>query len=336
MPDVHMGRSAVVGFTMTANNYIAPAVIGPDIGCGIDAFCLGFVNINMEALDRFIRAHIPAGRAVRDMPAKKYFTPWKELVRLVETVASDDYRRIMCGIGTLGGGNHFIEIDRDPSGGYHLVIHSGSRYLGQKVCLHHMARAKVWIRGAYSGAGAFYGMEIMPLESGGDACIRDMDVTRRYAELNREIMARIIIEDFFGLKFSACERISSIHNYYNPEDGILRKGAIAAPAGKRVIIPLNMRDGSIIATGKGNPDWNGSAPHGAGRLFSRSESKGRFSMNEYREAMKGIHSSSVTLSTLDESPMVYKPADEIMERISGTVDVDFVMKPVYNFKAGYL
>ena len=237
-------------------------------------------------------------------------------------------------MGTLGGGNHFLELDKDDDDNIWLVAHSGSRNLGLKVCRYHQNKAKAFIRKAFDGAGAYHGMEYMTLDGGREEYLQDMKTAQEYAQMNREVMCRIIVEDYFDRKLSDRECISSIHNYFNFEDQTVRKGAIAAPAGEKVIIPLNMRDGSLIATGKGNRDWNCSAPHGAGRLFSRSESKALISLEEYEESMKGIFSSCVNPSTIDESPMVYKPSEQITELIRDTVEIGCAMKPIYNFKSG--
>jgi len=333
MPDVHVGKGAVVGFTMSFARYIIPSVIGVDIGCGIVAHKIGKPDLNLRDFDLFARENIPAGRQTHTGSAKKYFAPSPELTELTERVAPESYERVICSVGTLGGGNHFLELDRDDENNIWLVVHSGSRNLGLKVCRYHQTKAGEYIRKVFRGAGAYHRMEYMPLEEGGDEYLRDMKIAQEYAEQNRTVMSRIITEGFFGKKLSECESVSSVHNYFNFKDNIIRKGAISAPAGEKVIIPLNMRDGSVIATGKGNPKWNYSAPHGAGRLLSRSESKELITLEEFEESMKGIYSSSISSSTIDESPMVYKPSEEIMGQIRDTVDVDFVMKPIYNFKA---
>lgn len=214
------------------------------------------------------------------------------------------------------------------------MVHSGSRNFGLQICQYHQAQAKRFIKEQFDGAGAYHGMEYMTLEGGGYEYLEDMKIAQEYAQMNRTVMCRVIIEEFFKKRLSECECISSIHNYVNFEDNIIRKGAIAASAGKKVIIPMNMRDGSIVATGKGNPEWNFSAPHGAGRMLSRSESKDLVSLEEYEESMKGIYSSCIGRSTIDESPMVYKPTAQITGLIQDTVDINCVMKPIYNFKAG--
>lgn len=334
MPDVHVGKGSVVGFTMQINEYINPSVIGVDIGCGIDAYNIGKIKIDFSALDIFIKHYIPSGRNVHNTFMKEYFTPSVFLQKLIKKIAPNENQRIVCAVGSLGGGNHFIELDKDDNENIWLVIHSGSRNLGLKVCHYHQLKAKQYIKNFFKGAGAYNGMEFMPLNEGGEEYLEDMKIVQNYAENNRYVMSRIIIEKFFNKKISQCECISSIHNYLNFEDKIIRKGAISAKNGQKLLIPLNMRDGVIIATGKGNQSWNYSAPHGAGRLLRRSESKQLLNIDEYKKTMKGIYSSCINEQTIDESPMAYKPKDEIISLINDSVDTNFIMTPVYNFKAG--
>lgn len=333
MPDVHIGKGSVVGFTMKGNGYFIPNVIGVDIGCGMDAYNLGYIDPDFGKLDAFIKQRIPAGRKVHDAPQKRYFSIPKAYEELSLRTGMD-YNRMSCSIGSLGGGNHFIELDRDDTGNLWLVIHTGSRGLGVKVCDFHQMKAREHVISEFSGANAYHRMEYLPLSNGGDAYLADMKITQEYASLNREVIARIIVKEFFGIFPEDLERITSVHNYYNFNDQTIRKGAISAHVGERVIIPLNMRDGSIIATGKGNNSWNNSAPHGAGRLLGRGDARKLIDMDEYRRSMEGIYTSCISSDTVDESPMAYKPADEIIKRIGDTVSIDFIMKPVYNFKAG--
>jgi len=334
MPDVHVGKGAVVGLTMTFSKYIIPSIIGVDIGCGISAYKIGNTEICLKDFDSFIRNNIPTGKKTHPSEQSKYFSPSSELTDLIKKICPEEYQRVLCSIGSLGGGNHFLELEKDNEDNIWLVIHSGSRNLGLKVCRYHQNKAKAYIRKEYSGAGAYHGMEYMTLDEGGNEYLHDMQIAQEYAQLNRTVMCQIIVENFFNLKLSKCEYISSIHNYFNFKDKIIRKGAISAPTDEKVIIPLNMRDGSIIATGKGNRKWNYSAPHGAGRLLSRSESKILVSLEEYEKSMEGIFSSCINQSTIDESPMVYKSSEQITGLIHDTVDINFVMKPVYNFKSG--
>jgi RNA-splicing ligase RtcB len=334
MPDVHYGSSAVVGFTMTMNEFICPAVVGVDIGCGINAYRIGKMDFSAPDFDRFLKQHIPAGREVNSNRRGKYFEPSSDLTSLIQKVGPKDYDRVIKSAGTLGGGNHFIEIDKDEEENLWLVIHSGSRFLGLLVCDFHRMRARNYLREKFQGAGAYHHFEFMPLEMEGKEYIDDVNITQQFASDNRRVMAQVLIEGFFKTKFSSCELIESVHNYVDISDRVIRKGAIAAHCDKKVIIPMNMRDGSIIARGKGNAGWNYSAPHGAGRLLSRGSAKEVISMAEYRETMKGIYSTSVNESTLDESPMVYKPMEEILSQIADSVDILSFIKPVYNYKAG--
>lgn len=334
MPDVHYGSGAVVGFTMTLNEYVSPSVVGVDIGCGINAYNLGKLDFDASAFDNFLRKNIPAGREVNSFRRDKYFEESDDLNALINKVGQKDYDRIIKGIGTLGGGNHFIEVARDENENFWLIIHSGSRYLGLLVCEFHKQRAKRYMKEMFHGAGAYHNFEFMPLEGAGSEYAEDLKTTQQFASDNRRIMAQVLIEGFFRQKFNTCVCIESVHNYIDFRERIVRKGAISATKDKTVIIPMNMRDGSILATGKGNAHWNYSAPHGAGRLLSRGSAKEQVSMAEYREAMKGIFSSSVNESTLDESPMVYKPMQEIIDRIGDSVEINSILKPAYNYKAG--
>jgi len=334
MPDVHVGKGSVVGFTMTFKKMLIPAVISVDIGCGIIAYNIGQVDVDCADFDRFINEAIPSGRNIRSTGGKKEPADLSELIPLINKICPAKHHAVIGSIGTLGGGNHFIELDKDPAGNVWVVVHSGSRGLGLDVCHYHQNRAREYVKKEFKGAGAYHGMEFMPLQDGGEEYLHDMQITQKYAELNRSTMCRDIVENYFGKRLSKCDTISSIHNYFNFGDGIIRKGAISAHEGERVIIPLNMRDGCIIANGKGNERWNFSAPHGAGRLFSRGEAKELFAVEEYAKEMSGIFSTCIGSATLDESPMAYKPAQEIIEAVAETVDIDYIMKPLYNFKAG--
>ena len=334
MPDVHVGKGSVIGFTMTLNKYIIPTVVGVDIGCGIAAYNLGDIDINFEEFDSFIRTNIPSGRKTHSSMMNQYFSPSSELQKMISKICPKEYARAMCSIGTLGGGNHFIELGKDNENNIWLFIHSGSRNLGLQVCNYHQTKAKIFIKKVFKGAGAYHGLEYMTMDGGGNEYLNDMKTAQEYAELNRTVMSQIIIEKYFSKKLSDCEKISNIHNYVNFKDKIIRKGAISAHAGEKLVIPLNMRDGSIIAAGKGNEKWNYSAPHGAGRIFSRSESRKNISLNDFKESMKGIYSTSVNNSTIDESPMAYKSAEHIISLIHDTVEINSIVLPVYNFKAG--
>ncbi|HNZ25750.1 MAG TPA: RtcB family protein [Spirochaetota bacterium] len=333
MPDVHAGKGSVIGFTMTFNNYVAPTIVGVDIGCGMNAYKIGKREIDLKSLDKFIHKAIPAGKEVRSSPVENPLLESEDLKRLVKKVADDDYDRVARSIGSLGGGNHFIELNRDTEDNIWLATHSGSRNLGLKVCSYHQNKAKEYIRKKFGGSAAYNNAEFMPMNDGGSEYLDDMKLTQEYALQNRYTICTIILEEFFGEKIKNCESIISVHNYINFKDKIVRKGAISAHDGERIIIPLNMRDGSIVARGKGNKNWNYSAPHGAGRILSRSGAKKTVSLEEYIKTMKSVYTSSVNKSTIDESPMAYKPSKEIIRLIKDTADIDFVMKPIYNFKS---
>ncbi len=332
MPDVHFGSGAVVGFTMTLNEYVCPKVVGVDIGCGVSAYKVGKVDFSLPEFDDYLRTNIPAGREVN--PFRKVVEVSDELQKLIVKVGIKEYERIVKSIGTLGGGNHFIELAKDAENNVWLIIHSGSRYLGVLVCEYHTIKAREWLSKKFKGAGAYHRFEFMPIKDEGAEYIEDLKLTQQYASLNRQTMAQTLIEGFFATKLNKCEAIESVHNYIDFTDKVIRKGSISARKDKPVIIPLNMRDGSILAVGKGNSEWNLSAPHGAGRLLSRSDAKEVITIEEYRSAMNGIYSSCIDTSTIDESPMAYKPKDEIIDRIKDTVDIVSVIKPIYNYKAG--
>lgn len=335
MPDVHVGKGSVVGFTMTVGKFVSPTVVGVDIGCGVDAWNLDRVSPDLPELDSFIKEYIPSGRSVNKQRSKNSYSPDQNLIELIEKVGLKEYDRILKGIGTLGGGNHFIELDVDSKHNVWLLIHSGSRYLGKAVFDFHSLEAKKYIKKAFKGAGAYYGNEFLPVnEEEGQYYIGDMKTTQQYAVNNRKVMAKVIVEGYFGMKMKEVECISSIHSYIDFKDQVIRKGAIASHNGQKLVIPMNMRDGILICRGKGNADWNFSAPHGAGRLFSRAVAKEEITMSSFKESMHGIYSSSISESTLDESPMAYKNAEMIKNLIADTVEILDEAKPIYNFKAG--
>ncbi len=356
MPDVHCGTGCVVGFTGVLGDKVIPNVLGVDLGCGMLVGELGRIDVSLPDLDAFIREHIPAGSAVRkDTRAESLVKKLRCFPKL------RDLERLYGSLGTLGGGNHFIEMDRDDDGNAYLVIHSGSRNLGLQVAKIYaklaVDRCKNCAEEARQAAIAEYNRlgrpDLIPdalaavnreyasrSKIPADMCyldgqdmedyLYDLALCTQFASLNRMRMLEEIVKFLKVHKFSTFE---TMHNYLG-EDGILRKGAISAHRGQRVIIPMNMRDGCFLAVGKGNEDWNFSAPHGAGRICRRSEAKELFSVEEFRTEMEGIYSSTVNESTLDESPMVYKPAEEIARLISPTVEIERMIKPVYNFKAG--
>lgn len=324
MPDVHVGSGCVVGFTATLGNKVCPNVIGVDIGCGMLTVDLGKNEIDLKALDDFIRANIPAGSALRssygDMDFVKKLHCYKQL---------RDLDRVYRSLGTLGGGNHFIEVDRDDEGNHYLVIHTGSRNLGLQVAKYYQQQAVIACKGDLrrSKTPADY-CYLQDEETEG--YLHDMRACQDFAVKNRRKIADDILK-FLGVR--KAESFETLHNFIDDEN-IVRKGAIPAHKGQKLLIPMNMRDGCLVVTGKGNPDWNCSAPHGAGRLVSRGEAKELFTVEEYEKEMKGIYSTSVGIATIDESPMAYKPMEEIVRLIEPTVEINKIIKPVYNFKAG--
>lgn len=352
MPDCHAGKGCVVGTTMTLTDKVVPNMVGIDIGCNMLATRLEETDIDLKKLDQIVNTKVPSGADIHERPVAKF----SDIKRLIAPV---NILKARCSIGSLGGGNHFIEIDRDKNGDLWLVIHSGSRHLGIEVCNHYQKRAISVLRKEYispkikdavarlKAEGKEYDIEntvkIIKMQpqpipdalcyvSGNDFrdYIHDMEIVQRYAVRNCQTMAEIIID---AMGYHVADQFDTIHNYIDIDNMILRKGSISAQKGERVIIPMNMRDGSLICIGKGNPDWNYSAPHGAGRIMSRSKAKESVDFDVFKESMKGIYSTSVTESTISEAPMVYKPMDEIMENIKDTVDVIDAIKPVYNFKS---
>ena len=323
MPDCHAGKGCVVGFTMTVHGKVCPNLVGVDIGCGMEAVRFkARKGLDFDKLDNFIRENIPSGFHIRDKAHPRAGDlPLDSLVcgRHV------DRDRAALSLGTLGGGNHFIEVARGESGLW-LIIHSGSRHAGVEVASWYQKMASE----ACKAQGIPY--ELSFLE--GNACedyLADMHATQAYAHENRTLMADLILK---GMKWSEEERFTTVHNYIDEVDGILRKGAVSAREGEPLLIPLNMRDGSLLCRGKGNAEWNFSAPHGAGRRMARTEAKNSITLPEYRKAMKGIHTSCVNRDTIDEAPMAYKDSGDIISRIGDTADIMDRLMPLYNFKAG--
>ena len=356
MPDVHAGKGCTIGTTMTITDKAVPNIVGVDIGCGMYTVSLGKAVIDFERLDE--AAHfIPSGMNVWEGRQEHFDLEQLRCYRDLK-----DTKRLERSLGTLGGGNHFIEIDESADGEKYLVIHSGSRNLGKQVAELYQKLAVDLSKGkeeyfkkrdeiirTYKEKGkrkeiqaalkkiAWEQKESLIPE---DLCflygsyledyLHDVEVCQRFARRNREKMAEILLE---RTGIAAGEAFHTIHNYIDTEEMILRKGAIAAHAGEKILIPINMRDGSVLAVGKGNAEWNYSAPHGAGRIMSRKAAKDKLSLEEYRETMKGIYTTSVNEATLDEAPMAYKSLDDIIDVIRDSVDIIDVMKPVYNFKA---
>lgn len=324
MPDVHAGKGCTIGTTMTVTDKIVPNIVGVDIGCGMLTVKLKEKRLELPKLDSFIRQNIPFGRNVRERAHRSH---GRIDIYELECVKKIDTRRAKESIGTLGGGNHFIEIDTDGDSLY-LVIHTGSRNLGLRV-------AEYYQKTAYNACGGRAQSEI-PYELAfleGDSMqsyLHDMELMQRFAALNRTVIKEVIVD---GLKLHEEESFETIHNYIDTDNMILRKGAVSAKKGEQLLIPMNMRDGSLLCTGLGNSDWNCSAPHGAGRLMNRRDAEQSFTLSQFKKSMEGIFTTSVSKDTIDESPFVYKPMEEILKNISDTVTVDKILKPIYNFKA---
>ena len=356
MPDVHAGAGCTIGTTMTVVDKAVPNIVGVDIGCGMYTVNLGKSTLDFEKLDEAAH-YIPSGMNVWEGRQERF-----DLQELRCYRSLRDTKRLERSLGTLGGGNHFIEVDEAADGTKYLVIHSGSRNLGKQV-------AELYQRLAIDlnkGKETYFQQRdeiIRTLKEQGrrkeiqaaleqiywdkkestmpeDLCflygeyladyLHDVEICQRFARRNREKMAEILLE---RTGITGGEAFHTIHNYIDMEEMILRKGAIAAHAGEKVLIPINMRDGSVLAVGKGNEEWNYSAPHGAGRIMSRRTAKEQLSLAEYRETMKGVYTTSVNESTLDEAPMAYKSLEDIIDVIRDSVDIIDVMKPIYNFKA---
>lgn len=356
MPDVHAGKGCTIGTTMTIRDKIVPGMVGVDIGCGMETVELEEHEIDFEKLDALIRKEIPFGREIRDI-----LHPLNSEIDLTQLRCAGQVNldRAMHSIGSLGGGNHFIEVDRAEDGRLFLVIHSGSRHLGTEVADYYQNEGR---RALWGGAKHQIQETIAKLKAEGrsreiqktimalkkeheldipkdlayvegklfDDYIHDMKLTQQFAVLNRKAMADVILE---GMGLHAMDIFTTIHNYIDTEAMILRKGSVSAKAGEKLLIPINMRDGSLICIGKGNKEWNCSAPHGAGRLMSRRAALSTLSMEEFQKEMKGIYTTCVVPDTLDESPMAYKSLDDIVSQIGPTAEIVERIRPVYNFKA---
>lgn len=350
MPDSHAGKGCTVGTTMTITDKVTPNLVGVDIGCGMLTIELKDKDIDCEKLDLIIRTKIPNGFDVHEK--QKATFDFESLICAKQV----DLERALLSIGSLGGGNHFIEVDySEKSGRHYLVIHSGSRKLGGDVCKYYQdlafqganemkkVREDLITRLKTEGRIQDIESEVKKLKKpiadkelahlSGDyfrSYLNDMEIVQRFAMLNRKTMAAIIIKEMGFLEES---RFETIHNYIDFKRMILRKGAVSAEQGEKLLIPINMRDGSLICIGKGNEDWNYSAPHGAGRLMSRSKAKEMLSMDEFVNSMDGIFTTSVSTSTIDEAPQAYKSMEEIRTAITDTVEIIDTIKPIYNFKA---
>lgn len=357
MPDVHAGAGCTIGTTMTVSDKIVPNLVGVDIGCGMETVRLKETHIELQKLDKLIYAKIPSGFNIRSKPHRYAEKIDLAKLRCFERINAD---RAEKSLGTLGGGNHFIEADKGSDGSIYIVIHSGSRHLGLETAKYYQNEGYRQLNRSSQkeineliaemkaqGREKQIQKELKKLENVKrtdipkhlayvegklfDDYIHDMKIVQEYAMLNRQAMMDEIIK---GMGLHVTEQFTTVHNYIDTENMILRKGAVSAQAGEKLLIPINMRDGSLICIGKGNPEWNCSAPHGAGRLMSRSEAKQSFTVSEYKKQMNGIFTTSVNQSTLDECPMAYKDMNAILDNIGETADVADIIKPIYNFKAG--
>ena len=351
MPDCHAGAGCVIGTTMTITDKVVPNLVGVDIGCQVSAIRLEETDVELEQLDKVINTYVPSGFNVHEHAIAK-----SDIKDIIAPINMD---LAFKSLGTLGGGNHFIELNRDEDGYLWLVIHTGSRHLGLEVAKHYQELGYKKIKSGdtkekidaviakLKAEGKSRDIENtikvlkmqephIPKElcyvTGQDFedYLHDIKLTQKHATINHKTIANIIVN---RMGWHITDEIHTMHNYIDVNNMILRKGSVSAQADEKLIIPMNMRDGSLICIGKGNSDWNYSAPHGAGRILSRGKAKEVIKMSDFKEAMTGIYSTSVTESTIDESPMVYKPIDEIMTNIQDTVDIVKVIKPIYNFKA---
>lgn len=356
MPDVHAGAGCTIGTTMTIKDKVCPNLVGVDISCGMHTVKLKEKHIELQKLDKLIRSEVPSGFSIRNTPHR--FT---EKVNLEDLYCAKfiNMNRAIHSIGTLGGGNHFIEANKDDDGNIYIVVHSGSRHLGVEI-------ANYYQNAGYEALTTYNKNEIQniinQLKKEGrnseiqstisnlktkhttipkplayvegdlfEQYIHDIKIAELFAEYNRKAIIDVIVK---GMGLHIAEQFTTVHNYIDTDNMILRKGAVSAKQGEILLVPMNMRDGSLLCVGKGNADWNYSAPHGAGRLMSRSQAKETFTVSEYKKEMSGIYTTSVNSSTLDECPMAYKRMEDIVDNISPTVEIQSVIKPIYNFKAG--
>lgn len=363
MPDVHQGMGVVIGFTADMGDKVIPNIVGVDIGCGVFVIELGDKDIDLQKLDKIIHNKVPSGRHVHS--GRK--VPFDRLKDLYCFRDLRNTRRIERSIGTLGGGNHFIEVGTDSKDNKYLVIHSGSRNLGKQVADYYQKLAVELCSGMgeyyerkekiieeykakgkrnqinkslkrlkkeYKGNKPKYPRDLCYLHGKyRDMYLNDMKICQEYAKLNRKTMADIILNALLGKSLNEFSYFETVHNYINFKDNIIRKGAISAYKDEKILIPINMRDGSILAKGKGNPDWNYSAPHGAGRLMSRTQAKKDLTLESFKESMDGIYSTSVHKGTLDESPSAYKSINSIINNMEDTAEIIDIIKPIYNYKA---
>ena len=357
MPDIHAGAGCTIGTTMIIRDKICPNLVGVDIGCGMETIKIRETHIEPQKLEVVIRDGIPSGFSIREQPHR--LASEIDLTDL-HCARHIDLDRALCSIGTLGGGNHFIEADRDDDGNIYIVVHSGSRHLGLQVANYYQNAGYQMLNRSdpqseqaliaelkAQGKEKSIQKELKKLRntkrtaipkplayvSGAlfDDYLHDMEIIQQFAALNRQAMVDEIVKE---MKLHVDDQFTTIHNYIDTAEMVLRKGAVSAKAGERLLIPINMRDGSLICTGLGNEDWNCSAPHGAGRLMSRAEAKQSFTVSAFKKEMDGIYTTSVGAATLDECPMAYKPMEAIVDNIAPTAKIKQIIRPVYNFKAG--
>lgn len=353
MPDVHAGIGCTIGTTMTIKDKIVPNLVGVDIGCGMSTYTLKEKDIDLQKLDKFIHSNIPAGMTVRKTQHEYIKNIDLDNLRCIAKINKE---RAVYSLGSLGGGNHFIELDKDDEDIIYLVIHSGSRYLGKQVAEYYQNAA---VKRLSDNSNSQQKEIIAKLKKEGRSSeiqkilkeqiilnipkslayvehelfadyIHDMTIVQKYAVYNRMAIAESIIK---AMDLHIADSFTTIHNYIDTDAMILRKGSVSAQKGERLIIPINMKEGSLICIGKGNPDWNFSAPHGAGRLYSRIQAKQTFNVEEFKNAMQGIYTTSINQDTLDECPMAYKNMDDIVKNITPTAEIIKIIKPIYNFKA---
>lgn len=339
MPDVHPGKVGTIGLTMTVGDSILPSLVGVDIGCGMTMAKVKTKGLQFQQLDSVIRENVPVGPRIRENEHK-----YADRIDLSELrcCRGINARKAIRSIGTLGGGNHFIEVDKDDEGNVYLVVHSGSRHLGMEVADYYLRTGQKEMQMKKQGY-ASYEMTCLTGELMEDY-LHDIKIIQEFARLNREAIIESIVN---GMKWKIQDSFTCIHNYVDfsvvgesisdrdaKRKPILRKGAISAKEGENVIIPINMRDGIILGTGLGNSEWNYSAPHGAGRIYRRSEVAEHHTVSEFKKSMEGIYSICINKNTLDESPFAYRGIDDIAAVIKDTVRIEKIIKPVYNYKAG--
>jgi len=363
MPDYHFGAGCTIGFTANLGTKVIPNLVGVDIGCGMLCIELGKINLDLEKFDNLIKANVPSGRNSHNGRVIG-FDDINDLICYRDLRHQGDFDKQ---IGTLGGGNHFIELDTDAYNNIYLVIHSGSRNMGKQVAdywqhiaienckglgnLNEEKKKLIYnlkdegkqsaiqpaikqLEKAFRESNPAYPPDLCYLEGiSRDEYLHDMKICQEYARLNRETMANIILQKLGYDVFTSFDYFHTTHNYVDFNDNTIRKGAVSAYKGEKIIIPINMRDGSLICLGKGNPDWNNSAPHGAGRLMGRNEAMRQLNLSEFTTSMDGVYTTTANASTLDEAPMAYKPMEEIVDAIQDTVEVVKTVTPIYNFKA---